>query len=235
MRFLIILISYCLLLSGCFHKGPNPIDPYESFNRKVYTFNMVLDSIVVRPPARLYYTVVPSVVRKGVNNAFNNLDLLPSIANDLLQAEGHWVIKDSWRFFINSTLGVGGLIDVAKKFGLPHHFNDLGLTFAKWGDKKSPYLVLPIIGPSTIRDGSGFIFQFFLWTPYIYLHNDAIAYSLVALRFIDLRTQMFDVERLMREAMDPYAFMRDAYLQHRQFLITGAQQDEGALYVDEAG
>lgn len=222
-----------LLLTGCVHKGTNPDDPYESFNRKVHNFNMAFDATMLKPPTRLYVAVVPGKVRKGINNAFNNIDMLPSVANDVLQAEGRWAIKDSWRFVINSTLGVGGFFDVATTFGLPPHYNDLGLTLAKWGDKKSPYIVIPFLGPSTIRDGSGWLFQFVLWTPYVYINNDAIAYGLVGLRYIDLRSQLFETERLMNEALDKYSFIRDAYLQHRTYLINGTEQDTGQMFTQD--
>lgn len=222
-----------LLLTGCCHKGPNPDDPYESFNRKVHKFNMAVDSALIKPPAKFYKAVVPGFIRKGINNAFNNVDMLPSIANDVLQAEGKWAIKDTWRFVINSTLGVGGLFDVASTFGLPPHYNDLGLTFAKWGDKNSPYIVIPLIGPSTIRDGSGWLVQFALWTPYVYINNDAVAYGLVGMRYLDLRTQLLDSEPLMDEALDKYAFIRDAYLQRRAYLINGTEQDNGELYIED--
>lgn len=222
-----------LLLTSCAHKGPNPEDPYEPFNRKIHSFNMGFDAIVLKPPATLYKAIVPGIVRKSINNAYNNLDLIPSVANDLLQAEGKWAIKDTWRFLINSTLGVAGLFDVAQSFGLPSHSNDLGLTFAKWGDKKSPYLVLPFLGPSTIRDGSGWLFQFALYSPYVYLKDDALIYGLLGLRYVDLRSQMFDVERLMDQALDKYAFIRDAYLQHRNYLINGTEEDKGQLFVDD--
>jgi phospholipid-binding lipoprotein MlaA len=236
MRLIVMFASMVgtFMLTSCAHKGTNPVDPYESFNRKVYNFNMAVDATLLKPPAKFYHAVVPRVVRKGIGNAFNNLDMLPTVANDLLQAQGKWAIKDSWRFVINSSLGVAGLFDVANKFGLPPHYNDLGVTFAKWGDKKSPYLVIPLIGPSTIRDGSGWLFQFILWSPYVYINNDAVAYGLLGLRYIDLRSQLFDSERIMNEALDKYSFMRDAYLQHRAYLISGAEQDNGSLYVDDA-
>lgn len=222
-----------LLLTGCVHKGPNPVDPYESVNRKIHSFNMTVDAIILKPPAKLYVAVIPGRVRKSINNAYNNLDLIPSVANDLLQAEGKWAIKDSWRFIINSTLGVAGLFDVASTFGLPPHSNDLGLTLAKWGDKKSPYIVIPFLGPSTIRDGSGWLFQFALYSPYVYIKNDAVVFGLLGLRYVDLRSQLFDAERLMDQALDKYAFIRDAYLQHRNYLISGAEPDNGALFVDD--
>jgi phospholipid-binding lipoprotein MlaA len=223
-----------LILTGCAHKGTNPIDPYEHFNRKVHNFNMAFDATILKPPAKLYRTVVPGAVRKGVSNAYSNLDMLPTIANDILQAEGKWAIRDSWRLVINSTLGVAGIFDVAAKFGLPPHYNDLGITLAKWGDKKSPYLVLPFIGPSTIRDGTGWLFQFALWTPYFYIDDDAVVFSLIALRYIDLRSQFFETEPLLNQALDKYTFIRDAYLQHRSYLIAGTEQDSGELFIEDA-
>lgn len=221
------------MVTGCAHKGTNPVDPFEPYNRKVHNFNMAFDATMLRPPAKFYKAVVPGKVRKGINNAYNNLDLIPSVANDVLQAEGKWAIRDSWRFVINSTLGVAGFFDVANTFGLPPHSNDLGLTLAKWGDKKSPYLVIPFLGPSTLRDGAGWLFQFALYSPYVYIDNNAVVYSLLGLRYIDLRSQLLDSEPLMGEALDQYAFFRDAYLQHRNYLISGVEEDNGSLYVDD--
>lgn len=226
----LLMLLTTLTLTGCAHKGTNPVDPYESFNRKVYRFNGAVDNAVLKPTAKLYRAVLPGFVRKGVNNFFNNLDMVPSVANDILQAEGKWFIKDSWRFFINSTIGIGGLFDVAQKFSLPAHYNDVGLTLAKWGDKNSPYLVIPFLGPSTIRDGMGMIYQFTLWSPYVYINNDPVAYGLAGLRYIDLRTQLLDSESIMDEALDKYTFMRDAYLQHRQYQMSHSAMDSGPIY-----
>ncbi|MFI4962382.1 MAG: MlaA family lipoprotein, partial [Legionellales bacterium] len=121
-----ILSSFMMV--GCAHKGANPIDPFEPFNRKVHAFNTTIDGMLLKPSAKFYVAVVPGKVRKAINNAYNNLDLVPSVANDLLQAQGKWAIKDTWRFLINSTLGLAGFLDVAQTFGLPPHSNDLGLT-----------------------------------------------------------------------------------------------------------
>lgn len=235
MRFkpLALSITTSLLLTSCAHKGTNPIDPFEPFNRKVHRFNMALDTVVLKPAAIAYTSLVPYIVRKSVDNAYANLDMIPTVANDLLQAEGKWAIRDTWRFFINSTLGVAGLFDVAQTFGLAPHANDLGLTLAKWGDTKSPYLVIPFLGPSTMRDGAGMLFQFALYSPYVYLDNNTAMYSLLGLRFVDLRSQFLDSERLMNEALDKYAFLRDAYLQHRNYLITGVKPDDGSTFVEE--
>ena len=223
-----------LMLSACIHKGPNPADPYECINREIHKFNMAFDATMLKPPARFYKAVIPAPIRTGVNNAYNNVQMLPTVANDLLQAQWRYAIKDTWRFMINSTFGVAGFFDVAEgRFSLPPHYTDLGLTFAKWGDKKSPYIVIPFIGPSTIRDGVGMTFDYTLFTPYPWINNDGVIYGLLALRYVDLRSQLFETERLMDEALDKYAFIRDAYLQHRHFLISGEQQDTGDLYIDE--
>ena len=222
-----------LLLSACATKGTNPDDPYEPFNRKVYKFNTAFDTIILKPPAKIYAKVVPAQVRAGINNVYDNINMLPTVANDLLQAEWNLSIKDAWRFIINSTLGIGGIFDPASTFKLPPHSNDAGLTFAKWGDKKSPYLVIPFLGPSTFRDGMGLMFNYTLFTPYPYIKSDALLYGALGLRYVDLRSQMFDVDKLMADAIDQYAFMREAYLQHRHYLITGEQPVESSLYVDE--
>lgn len=229
-----VSIASTLMLTACIQKGINPDDPYESFNRKVYKFNTALDAVILKPPAKVYAAVVPAPIRAGINNVYDNVNMLPTVANDLLQTEWNLAIKDTWRFIINSTLGVAGIFDPASTFKLPPHSNDLGITFAKWGDTHSPYLVIPFLGPSTFRDGMGLMFDYALFTPYPYLKSDALFYGVLGLRYIDLRSQMFDADKLMASALDKYAFMRDAYLQHRQYLITGEQQQvSDPLYVDE--
>lgn len=235
MRLIVSLATFIgsLMLSACMTKGPNPADPYERFNRKVYNFNMAVDATLLRPTARFYKIIIPPPIRTGVNNAFNNVAMLPTVANDVLQADWRYAIKDSWRFLINSSFGIVGIFDVADKhFGLPPHYNDMGLTFAKWGDKKSPYLVVPLLGPSTIRDGMGMVFDYTVLSPYAYIDYGGIVWGLAAFRFVDLRSQMFETEALMAQALDKYSFIRDAYLQHRNFRITGEQQETGDLYVD---
>ncbi len=227
---------FFLLTSSCsIKKGDNPQDPYEQVNRSIYKFNAAFDATVLKPPAKLYKATIPAPVRSGINNMYNNVNMLPTMANDILQWEWNQTIKDFWRFALNSTFGIAGIFDVAtSNFSLPPHSNDLGITFAKWGDKKSPYVMLPFLGPSTIRDGFGLMFDFGFFTPYPYITNDKVLYSIVLLRYVDLRSQMLDTDRLIEEAIDPYTFIRDAYLQRRNFLITGKRDENiGALYVDE--
>ena len=228
-----VLLS-AILMSACVNKGPNPDDPYEPLNRKIYAFNNKVDAAILKPPAKLYKAIVPDPVRAGINNVFNNINMLPTIANDLLQGDPKYALKDAWRFVINSTFGVAGIFDAADKCQLPPHSNDLGLTFAKWGDKHSPYFMIPLLGPSTFRDGMGLMFDYALFTPYPYIRQNAIIYSVLAFRYVDLRSQMLETERLMDDAIDKYAFMRDAYLQHRNYLINGGAIDNGSLYVEEA-
>ncbi|KTD24542.1 VacJ family lipoprotein [Legionella maceachernii] len=233
MRLIATLIS-SLMLCACIHKGNNPVDPYESMNRKIYNFNMAFDATVLKPPAKLYKAAIPAPVRKSINNAYNNVYMLPTVASDLFQGEWKLAIKDSWRFLINSTFGIAGFFDVAdKSFSLPPHYNDFGLTFAKWGHKKSAYLMLPFLGPSTVRDALGLPLDY-AFTPYPYIPSGVAIYSIAILRYIDLRSQLLETDAIMNQALDKYAFMRDAYLQHRNFLITGEQADtDASLYVDE--
>lgn len=230
------LIATTLLLASCASKGTNPDDPYESLNRKTYQFNEAFDASFLKPLAKVYRSVLPAPIRSGVNNAYNNVNMLPTVANDLLQADWNYAIKDTWRFIINSTLGIAGIFDAADRCSLPPHSNDLGITLAKWGDKKSPYFVIPLLGPSTFRDGMGLMFDYALFTPYPYL-SATLNYSLLGVRYVDLRSQMLNTEKFMDDALDKYTFMRDAYLQHRQYLITGEQPtkdiDDSSLYVDD--
>ena len=222
-----------LLLVSCVSKGTNPEDPYEPVNRKIHKFNQKFDGLLLKPLAIGYKVVVPRQVRACINNAYDNINMIPSVGNDLLQADWRYAIKDFWRFFFNSTFGVAGLFDIAStRFGLPPHSNDLGLTFAKWGNPKSPYIVLPLLGPSTIRDAMGDMFEYAIMTPYPYIRNNAILYSLLGVRYVDLRSQFLDKEALIKEALDPYSFIRDAYLQHRNYKI---QMILGKNSLDTAG
>lgn len=228
----LILLS-AISLSGCVTIGPNPDDPYEKINRKIYAFNVNVDKYILKPPAKAYAKIVPNKIRAGINNVYNNLNMMPTVANDILQADWNSTIKDTWRFIANTTIGIGGIFDPASTFGLPPHSNDLGLTFAKWGDKKSPYIMLPFLGPTTIRDGMGLMFDYTFFTIYPYLHSDPVIYSILALRYVDLRAQMLDTDKLINLSMDQYAFIRDAYLQHRDYLINGEQKTSDELYIDE--
>lgn len=217
---LLTLILTGILLSGCIRKGPNQQDPYESVNRKTYQFNQFFDTLLLKPIAKGYKALLPAPVRVGINNVYDNVNMVPTVANDVLQGDIAHAIKDFWRLGINSTLGIGGILDVANaRCGLPPRSNDLGLTLAKWGDTHSPYIVIPLLGPSTIRDGMAAMFQYAVLTPYPYIRNDAVIWGVLGFRYIDLRSQLLDSENLIDEAFDRYSFIRDAYLQHRNYKI----------------
>ncbi len=227
-----------VMLTSCIHKGTHPDDPYEALNRQVFKFNQAFDATFLKPPARLYQAIIPAPVRASVNNFYNNIYMIPTIANDLLQGQVKYALADGERLVINTVVGMGGIFDVATRHHLPMRQTDLGVTFAKWGDTHSPFVMLPFLGPSTIRDGMGLLFEYPLLTPYPYIKSDALLYGLIGLRYIDLRAQFFEAERLTDEALDKYSFIRDAYLQHRNYLIHGekattATPEADDLYIDD--
>lgn len=230
----LLFLGCTIALSACIKHGSHPQDPYEPLNRKINDFNLAFDATVLKPPAKLYKAVLPGPVRKGVDNFYNNLSMLPTVANDLLQRQWKTAANDTGRFMINSTIGLAGIFDVATEVGVPEHYNDMGLTFASWGDKQSPFIMLPFLGPSTIRDTVGITFDYSLFMPYPYFDNKTVTYSMLGVRYIDLRAQLLDTEKLMQDALDRYAFIRDAYLQNRNYRITGESPDTmGSMYIDE--
>jgi phospholipid-binding lipoprotein MlaA len=214
------LIRYSLLIlpmlfAGC--AAPhNPEDPLEPLNRGVYRFNDALDRAVLKPAAKGYSAVMPTTGKIMVSNFFSNLDDVMVTANDLLQFKLVQGFSDGMRFAVNSTIGFFGLIDVASTGGLYKHDEDFGQTLGKWGIGNGPYLVIPIIGPSTVRDGIGFYADLYL-DPMYYI-NDMSTRNLAYLaQKITLRAGLLDQEKVMDEAqIDRYEFLRDIYLLHRQ-------------------
>lgn len=231
----VVLLITSLILSGCFRRGLNPADPLEPMNREVYKFNAALDATFLRPPARAYKAIVPHSIRMGVSNVFSNILMIPTVANDIFQGDGNSAIKDTWRFIINSSFGIAGIFDIAgSHFKLPAHENDFGLTLAHWGNKNSPYLVIPCIGPSTVRDGAGrFVDYLVFGSPFGYFLNNILLMGASAVRYVDVRSQFLETEEVLHQSLDEYAFMRDAYLQHRRYLITGEQEEAETGYIDE--
>ncbi len=194
----------------------NQQDPYENFNRGTYQFNKNLDRTLIKPVAIFYKKLLPPPVTKGVSNFFCNLSNIPTVVNDALQGCGHYVARDTTRFVINSTVGIGGLFDVACHVGLPNHSEDFGLTLAKWGYTNSNYLILPILGPSTVRDTIGIPVDYYGFSVYPYISPFWLRASLISLDYIDQRSQLLAFEGVMKEAsLDEYTFERNAYLQHR--------------------
>lgn len=201
-------------------KPVNPNDPYERINRPVMQFNDTLDKWILTPVTKLYLIVVPKPIVKGVSNVFSNLDTVPTIANDVLQGNFYQATSDSWRLIINSTIGVLGFFDVASTMGLEPNTEDLGLTLARWGYKKSNYIVLPFFGPSTFRDAVVLPINYQFFTVYPYLYPVNYRYRLYALGVINHRANLLCFQNVLDQAaLDKYVFVRDAYLQRRNYLI----------------
>jgi phospholipid-binding lipoprotein MlaA len=253
MKKAILMATLSLTLSFCFpsfadtaNDGPeeplmSPLkptptseqDPLESINRPIFNFNQGLDTYFMTPVSKGYNAVVPNPIRTAANNFFENISMLSTTGNDILQGEFKQSIFDAWRFVINSTFGIGGLIDVAAEFGLPKHFNDMGITFAKWGYKDSTYLVFPVLGSSNIRDTIGFSIDYYM-SPYPYIRPTSITYGLIAFRYLTIKAQLVDANKLINEvALDPYTFTRDAYYQYRNKKIHDSTSDNTQyLYKD---
>ena len=216
-------ISFLLLslLIGC-ATGTNPNDPYENFNRGVYQFNDTLDSVILKPVSTGYKAVAPEFAQKGVDNFFNNIRDFITAVNDVLQFEFNNALNDGQRVALNSTVGLLGFIDVHSMGGGERRKEDFGTTLASYGWKSSNYLVLPFLGPSTLRDGTGTAVDALFIDPLGYINDVRLRNQLMVLRIIDSRASLLDASSILDEAsLDPYAFQRDAYLQYRNTMING--------------
>jgi phospholipid-binding lipoprotein MlaA len=220
------LLLCCVLLAagGCAtvppNAGSNPVDPYERINRQVYVFNDRFDRAVAQPVARGYAKVVPKPVRDCVGNVFANIGEVGNFINATLQFKPGDAVTDAGRFLVNSTAGLLGCFDVAKAIGWERNRQDFGLTFGDWGIPSGPYIVIPFLGPSSFRDAVGEVPDYFA-DPVTYVHPNKDYYALYLTRFVDRRSQYLDTSNLIDDAaLDPYAFLRDAYLQRRRSRIT---------------
>ncbi len=225
------LAGLLLAVAGCATPHPGSMaaayaDPYEKTNRKLYAFNKKLDRYVLLPGAKVYRAAVPGVARRGVTNALDNIDEPLSFVNAVLQGKIKQAFRTVDRFMLNSVLGVGGVADVATKLGRPEEPEDFGQTFAVWGIKSGPFLMLPFFGPSTLRDGAGTATGFAA-NPFPYVRDTAVDWKFVysvgqfGLTALDLRSQLLDADAdgLLAGSLDEYATVRSAYLQRRQSLI----------------
>ena len=220
----IVWVATTLSLMGCVNPSDS-IDRFEAINRPIYKVNRTADKYVLKPAARIYEGVLPKPVRQGVGNFFQNLSEIPNIANDLLQGEFSLARMDASRFIVNSTWGIGGLFDAASRGRNPieRHHQDFGITLAKWGYKDSSYIVIPLFGPSTIRDGVG---KFVTYEMGIPAHLNSVRWRnrLFALNLLNMRASLLKAEPAMDEAVDEYIFVRNAYLQSRQYQIQGKRE-----------
>jgi len=229
------LQTWVLLAIACLAAGlanaeedqPKNVDPLEPINRPIYKFNDIADRFVLRPAGKGYNFVVPKVARTGIGNFFDNITYPVTIVNDLLQGKGAQAWDDTLRFFINSTFGVLGFMDLATGQGLVKHDEDFGQTFAHWGIPSGPYIVLPLLGPSTFRDGAGILGNIQV-NPLVQMDNSSVRDKLLILWAIETRAALIGPDKVVREAYDPYIFVRDAYLQNREFLIEDKDSNSDA-------
>lgn len=232
----LLLAVLCIAcLSGCATTATakrDPRDPFERVNRGTYAFNSAVDRAVLRPTARVYHKITPDPVETGVSNFFDNLEGPLNIVSNLLQGKFKASLSDTGRLLLNTTLGLGGLFDPASDAGLEKHDEDFGQTFGRWGMGPGPYLMIPFLGPSTVRDGIGRVPDA-LSNPMRYIEEDKVRYGLVGLSVIDMRTRLLSVDDALNQAYDPYAFLRNAYLQRRQYLVSDGKAGDDPFEGEE--
>jgi phospholipid-binding lipoprotein MlaA len=204
--------------------APNP-DPWESFNRRIYTFNDYADRYFLKPVAKGYDWITPQFLQDGIHNMFDNVGEVSNIANSLLQAKFGHTVNDGARLLINSTIGVAGFFDVASRWGLEEHEEDFGQTLGYWGVRPGPFIVVPLLGPRSVRDGFGSVADAYTDPiPYAFDNDIPTRNSLLGTRVVDGRAQLLDAEELV--SGDRYIFLRDAYLQRREFLVKDGEVED---------
>lgn len=207
-----------LLTSACATTANNPKDPYESFNRAMFSVNEKID-VVVKPVAQGYDAAAPLPVKAGVGNFFGNLYDVWTAVNNFLQGKGQQGASDVGRVLVNTTIGIGGIFDVASEMGLEKHSEDFGQTLGKWGVGEGPYFYWPLIGPRTTRDTFGWVVDG-MADPVMGLSDVGARNTAAGLRFIDLRASLLPTDKVVEQAaFDKYNYIRDAYLQNRRSAI----------------
>ena len=238
-RLAAIALAGCSVLAGCatLPSGkPDPSDRFERVNRTIFKFNTAIDHAVLRPIARTYVRVTPRPVRIGINNFVTNLGYPVTLVNSFLQGRLNDGMTDTARLLVNSTIGIGGIFDPASGMGLERHEQDFGLTLGHWGVHSGPYLMLPLLGPSTVRDGVGLVPDYLLLheieTVKLFKYNPYVEWSLFSITIINRRAQLLDEDPILDRSYDPYAFLRGAYLQRREYLIHGADASPEQQFTD---
>jgi phospholipid-binding lipoprotein MlaA len=225
----ITILIVCASMIGCASipagSERSPDDPWEPFNRSVFSFNESLDDYLLKPITKGYRFILPKPAQQGVNNFFGNYRDIYTSANNLLQGNLSMAFSDLMRVVVNTIFGLGGLFDVATPGGLEKHKADFGQTFGVWGIPSGPYVVLPFFGPSNVRDTLGTAVD--LETDYLFrlLPDVALRNSLTALRVVNARNNYYEAGDLLEgAALDKYTFTRDAYIQRRQYQIDQAKE-----------
>lgn len=209
-------LAIALAALQCSAMAADARDPWEAMNRRIYAFNDVVDTAVVRPVAQVYDKVLPKFARTGVHNFLGNLSDVWSMANSALQLKGQATAETLMRVSVNSVFGMAGVLDIATEMGIEKRKEDFGQTLGYWGVPSGPYVVLPILGPSTLRDGLALPLDF-KGDPSQNVRDTATRSTLTVLRVTDLRASLLKtVDTVKAASLDPYSFVRDAYLQKRE-------------------
>jgi phospholipid-binding lipoprotein MlaA len=222
-----LLLGSVLFMSGCATTNShNPEDPLEGFNRSMFEFNDTLDRVALKPAATAYQEVLPSFVQTGVGNFFGNIGDVWTMVNSFLQGKAENGLNDFMRVAVNTVLGFGGVLDIASEAGIQKHKEDFGQTLGTWGVASGPYVVLPLFGPSTVRDTAALPVDIYgdLWT---YTTPVDVRNTGAVIRLVDQRASLLNASNLLEDAaLDRYSFVRSAYLQRRETLVNdGKGQD----------
>jgi phospholipid-binding lipoprotein MlaA len=244
------MLMVLALLGGCASTGAtqakNPRDPWEGMNRGLYKFNDVVDRATLKPAAKGYKKVTPEWFRRGVGNFFSNLQYPATIINQLLQGKPKLAARDTGRLLTNTLLGFGGILDPASRVGLEKNDEDLGQTLGAWGVPSGPYIMLPFLGPTTLRDAPSSFAEFFI-DPLTYADVKwEVLWGARALDIVDVRAQYLSLDPVIERSYDPYAFVRNSWLQRREYQVRdgdvpdenleeGLSPDEEQQLLEESG
>jgi phospholipid-binding lipoprotein MlaA len=230
----LLIVGLATLVLGCASipagVEPSPHDPWEPFNRSVFEFNEGLDAYLLKPVVAGYRFILPEFVRDGIYNFFSNYNDIYTALQNLLQGKPDYAFNDFMRVVVNTTFGLGGLIDMATPGGLPKHKEDWGQTFGVWGIPSGPYVVLPFFGPSNVRDTFGTVADIESDYLFSYVKDIGLRNSITGLRVVNARNTYFEAGDLIDgAAIDKYSFMRDAYIQRREYQINEGREDREPL------
>ena len=235
-RFLVGLTLVVGMAGGAIaEEYENPSDPWEGYNRGVFAINEALDMVIAKPIAKAYEFIIPEPIRILVTNVFSNISDVVIGINDLLQGRGEQAFNDFGRVVINTALGFGGLFDVAGNAGWYKSTNDFGVTFGRWGAPPGPYFVLPILGPSNIRDTFGWAADIAASPLSIVVTDPTAFWTAWGVNYVNTRANLFPAEKIIEEAAtDKYSYLRDAFMQNRLNLINEGAPPPGLDVEDPA-
>ena len=238
---LVLAALVCLQLGACATQptaadgskpARSPADPWEPLNRPIHTFNAAVDGVSLRLLAKGYQKVVPAFMRRGVGNFSRNLRAPLHIVNNFLQGKIGSGFRQTGRFVMNTTFGIGGLMDVAADAGIDVEIEDFGQTLAVWGVPDGPFVIFPLLGPRTLRDATMIPLNF-LADPLLYYDNASVRDKIYLVRLIDVRARLLPAGAQIRAAYDPYLALREAYLQHRRYVIYDGDPPEDDDFYEE--